>query len=145
VARRRAAIDDIMPDRNRASWTESVRVGPSRRVAVGTPVARRPPHGSGRAELPHPALALGPNVEPLVGPGVGDPRSRKGSDERPKGDLNALDRSGRGVLAHPTHNLHRLIPRLLGAGAARESCRDEEQEVAGQRKAAIHDQTCGAC
>jgi hypothetical protein len=28
-------------------------------VAVGTPVARRPPHRSGREELPHPAPALG--------------------------------------------------------------------------------------
>jgi hypothetical protein len=30
-------------------------------VAVGTPVARRPPHRSGRAALPHPALTLGSN------------------------------------------------------------------------------------
>ena len=28
-------------------------------VAVGTPVARRPPHGSVREELPHTALTLG--------------------------------------------------------------------------------------
>ena len=28
-------------------------------VAVGTPVSRRPPHGSVREELPHTALTLG--------------------------------------------------------------------------------------
>jgi hypothetical protein len=28
-------------------------------VEVGTALVSRPPHGSGRAELPHPALALG--------------------------------------------------------------------------------------
>src|SRR6266478_4964398 len=31
-------------------------------VAVGTALAGGPPHGSGRAELPHPALALGNNA-----------------------------------------------------------------------------------
>src|SRR2546428_5436355 len=33
-------------------------------VAVGTPVARRPPHRSGRAALPHPAPTLGDDAEP---------------------------------------------------------------------------------
>ncbi len=32
-------------------------------VAVGTPVARRPPHRSGRAALPHPAPTLGDDAE----------------------------------------------------------------------------------
>jgi hypothetical protein len=32
-------------------------------VAVGTALAGGPPHGSGRAELPHPALALGNNAK----------------------------------------------------------------------------------
>src|SRR6266705_3477544 len=32
-------------------------------VAVGTPVARRPPHRSGRAGLPHPAPTLGDDAE----------------------------------------------------------------------------------
>jgi hypothetical protein len=33
------------------------------RVAVGIALAGDPPHGSGRAELPHPALALGRDVD----------------------------------------------------------------------------------
>src|SRR5436309_461137 len=33
-------------------------------VAVGTPVARRPPHRTGRAALPHPAPTLGDDAEP---------------------------------------------------------------------------------
>jgi hypothetical protein len=33
------------------------------RVAVGIALAGDPPHGSGRAELPHPALALGGNAD----------------------------------------------------------------------------------
>src|SRR5438128_12373585 len=32
-------------------------------VAVGTALTGGPPHGSGRAELPHPALALGNNAK----------------------------------------------------------------------------------
>jgi len=38
-----------------------------RRVAVGTPVTRRPPHRSGRAALPHPAPTSGSHETP---PGV---------------------------------------------------------------------------
>jgi hypothetical protein len=30
----------------------------NRRIAVGTPIARRPPHGPGRAAFPHPVLTL---------------------------------------------------------------------------------------
>src|SRR5437867_1680167 len=40
------------------------------RVAVGTPVARRPPHRSRRAALPHRALTLGPGVKALFRPGM---------------------------------------------------------------------------
>jgi hypothetical protein len=43
------------------------------RVAVGTPVARRPPHRSGRAELPHPAPASGSDDMTHGGIGVTDP------------------------------------------------------------------------
>ena len=32
-------------------------------VAVGIALAGDPPHGSGHAELPHPALALGHNAD----------------------------------------------------------------------------------
>ncbi len=39
-------------------------------IAVGTSVARGPPHGSGRALLTHPALALSPGVEPQLRPRV---------------------------------------------------------------------------
>ena len=35
-------------------------------VEVGTALASRPPHGSGRAELPHPALALGSDASSLT-------------------------------------------------------------------------------
>jgi hypothetical protein len=41
-------------------------------VAVGTPIAGRPPRRSQRAGLPHWAPALGSGVEPLFGPGVQD-------------------------------------------------------------------------
>jgi hypothetical protein len=34
--------------------------------AVGTQVTRRPPHRPGRAELPHPVLALGRDAKPLL-------------------------------------------------------------------------------
>lgn len=43
-------------------------------VAVGTAVARRPPHGSRRAELPHRALALKHLCQPLMGIGLTDSR-----------------------------------------------------------------------
>jgi hypothetical protein len=46
-------------------------------VAVGTALASRPPHGSERAGLPHSALALSPDVKPLVGPRVNDSSRRK--------------------------------------------------------------------
>jgi hypothetical protein len=36
-----------------------------RAVAVGTAVARRPPHRSGRAVLPHPAPTLGDDAKPV--------------------------------------------------------------------------------
>src|ERR1700676_191754 len=39
-------------------------------VAVGTAVARRPPHGSRRAELPHRALALGDDARAIRPPAV---------------------------------------------------------------------------
>jgi hypothetical protein len=39
-------------------------------VAVGTAIARRPPHRSRRAELPHRAPASGHDVEPPVGTGM---------------------------------------------------------------------------
>jgi hypothetical protein len=35
-----------------------MREKPSRPLAVGTPVTRRPPHGPGRAVFPHPVLRL---------------------------------------------------------------------------------------
>lgn len=47
------------------------------RVAVGTALTGRPPHGSQRARLAHWALALDPGVKSLVGPGVLDSRLRK--------------------------------------------------------------------
>jgi hypothetical protein len=37
----------------------TISVNPKNRVAVGTPVARRPPHRSVREELPHTALTSG--------------------------------------------------------------------------------------
>ena len=46
-------------------------------VAVGTAVARRPPHGSRRAELPHRALALDHDAQAGLGVGVTDTRSGK--------------------------------------------------------------------
>jgi len=46
-------------------------------VAVGTAVARRPPHGSRRAELPHRALALDHDGQTLVGIGMTDSREWK--------------------------------------------------------------------
>jgi hypothetical protein len=39
------------------------KVSSPERVAVGIALAGDPPHGSGRAELPHPALALGRDVD----------------------------------------------------------------------------------
>ena len=45
-------------------------------IAVGTPVARRPPHRSERAELVHSALALGAEAESHTGIGVSDADER---------------------------------------------------------------------
>ena len=50
---------------------------PFRAIAVGTAVARRPPHRSRRAELPHRALALDDDEKPLFRPGVLDARIRQ--------------------------------------------------------------------
>src|SRR6058998_2158785 len=52
-------------------------------VAVGTPVARRPPHRSVRAVLPHTAPTLDDGGQPLLGPGVQD----TGGWEPPLDDL----------------------------------------------------------
>ena len=46
--------------------------GQHQTVAVGTVLCDRPPHRSERAGLPHSALALSPDVKPLVGPRVND-------------------------------------------------------------------------
>ena len=45
-------------------------------VAVGTALASRPPHRSGRAELPHPAPALGHDADTLLGIHVTDVSGR---------------------------------------------------------------------
>ena len=42
-------------------------------IAVGTPVTRRPPHRSQRAELPHWAPALGKDAQALAPPAVSVP------------------------------------------------------------------------
>jgi len=46
-------------------------------VAVGTAVARRPPHGSRRAELPHRALALDDDGQTVLGIRLTDSRVGK--------------------------------------------------------------------
>jgi len=46
-------------------------------VEVGTTLAGRPPHRSERAELPHSALALGPNAQPHGWIGMTDMRIRQ--------------------------------------------------------------------
>src|SRR5260221_12923519 len=49
----------------------------SRLIAVGTPVARRPPHRPGRAVLPHPVLTVDGDVEAALRPGMLDSRCRE--------------------------------------------------------------------
>jgi hypothetical protein len=56
------------------------------KIAVGTPVARRPPHRSQRALLTHWAPALGKNakpLEPLEGRRVTDPGQREIASDQP--------------------------------------------------------------
>ena len=48
-----------------------------RPVEVGTTLTGRPPHRSERAELPHSALASGPNVQPYGWIGMTDMRIRQ--------------------------------------------------------------------
>ncbi len=52
-------------------------------VAVGTPVARCPPHRSQRAALPHWALTSGSTVEALFRPGMGDVGRGKPPSDQP--------------------------------------------------------------
>jgi len=91
------------PARPGAGWGQrACRASPAL-IAVGTALAGRPPHRSERAALPHSALALGSDVEPLLGPGMQDARPR----------YPAL---GKRVHAHPGHpaglaaSLQRLSP-----------------------------------
>jgi len=55
---------------------QGLQVATQMTIAVGTPVARRPPHGSERAELAHSALALGVKAESHIGIGVRDAGGR---------------------------------------------------------------------
>src|SRR6266851_630250 len=53
-------------------------------VGVGMMIAHNPLHGSGRAEFPHPALALGNNAHATQGIGMTDGRHRQPvSDKAP--------------------------------------------------------------
>ena len=70
-----------------------------RTVAVGTPVARRPPHRSGRAGLPHPAPALGDDAEPR--------------EKIPGGLTYPLERAGR---ASPALRPERVAPERVPLG-----------------------------
>src|ERR1022692_4297775 len=47
------------------------------RVGVGITIARDPLHGSGRADFPHPALALGNNAHAAERLGMTDSRQRQ--------------------------------------------------------------------
>ena len=49
----------FMPRPGRSPHPAFLALSDGKAVEVGTALASRPPHGSGRAELPHPALALG--------------------------------------------------------------------------------------
>jgi hypothetical protein len=60
-----------MTEAKRVTWCPGAES--NRRIAVGTPVARRPPHRSQRAPLAHWAPALSGAVEPLGGIGMIDP------------------------------------------------------------------------
>src|SRR6266566_9318670 len=61
-----------------STGTDSLRVG------VGIMFAHNPLHGSGQAEFPHPALALGDDAHAAQGKGMTDGRRRQpASDEAP--------------------------------------------------------------
>ena len=64
--------------------------------AVGTPVTRRPPHRPGRAELPHPVLALGRDSKPPIGEGVS---SAHGRDKLPRQALEPFPGDGPALAA----------------------------------------------
>jgi hypothetical protein len=58
--------------RSASSLRSKTAVGMVRVIAVGTPVTRRPPHGSERALLTHSALTLDSGLQALTWIGVLD-------------------------------------------------------------------------
>ena len=53
------------------------------RVAVGTDLTARPPHRSGRADFPHPALASGSDAQTARGIGMADAGRRQPALDEP--------------------------------------------------------------
>src|SRR5258706_12817595 len=74
----------VGPETRSVSW-EEIR---SRHVAVGPPVARRPPHGSVQAEFPHTALTADdwqPNTQVQI---VWRPRSNPNTNSQKPGAVS---------------------------------------------------------
>src|ERR1039458_8766918 len=76
-------------------------------VGVGIMIAHNPLHGSGRAALPHPALALGNNAHAAQGIGMTDGRQRQpASDEAPHAiptDATVLAAPRQRAMPEPPH------------------------------------------
>src|SRR3989440_5845630 len=77
------------------------------RVGVGIMITHNPLHGSGRADFPHPALALGDNAHAAQGIGMADGRQRQpASDEAPHTvpeDASVLATSRQRTMPEPSH------------------------------------------
>src|SRR5258706_16368009 len=79
----------------------------ARKVGVGIMIAHNPLHGSGRAALPHPALALGDDAHAAQGIGMTDDRQRQPAvDEAPHAipkDAAVLTAPRQRAMPEPSH------------------------------------------
>src|SRR5215472_10791903 len=78
-----------------------------KRVGVGIMIAHNPLHGSGQADFPHPALALGDDAHAAQGIGMTDGRQRQpASDEAPHAvpeDVSVLATPRQRAMPEPSH------------------------------------------
>src|SRR5579862_3849445 len=90
-------------------------VQPLQMVAVGTAVARRPPHGSRRAELPHRALASDQTCDDCSSRAARTGSCRRSSRLPCGGPYSALCPIN--LFHRQALSLARLLPSILSAGS----------------------------
>ena len=96
------------------------RVEEIRAVGVGIMIEHNPLHGSGRADFPHPALALGNNAHAAQGIGMTDRRHRQpASEETPHAipkDAALLTAPRQRAMPEPSHLEPKYVQRVLVQG-----------------------------